>query len=240
MMTSIPGAPQRLTRTSHRWHEHPGRFDSLNTAHLFPADNDLDIPTLAHTPLAKVPRWLVPYRTRIRSVHGLAGGAVHWFLDDYRFESVWYRPYKALEALKGYRMVLTPDFSLYRDWPLALQIWNTYRNRWCGAFWQAHGLTVIPTISWSTAASYEFCFLGVARRSVVAISTVGLAGNKPLEQQLFLDGFSEMVRRLAPSRVLCYGRAPAECHQTTTIITYPTRWEGIVKAREKGAAIHGR
>src|SRR5690606_139839 len=83
-----------------------------------------------------------------------------------RFETVWSRPRKALEALAPYTTLLSPDFSLYRDWPLLLQMWNVYRNRWCGAFWQRQGFTVIPTVSWSTAESVEFCFLGVRGRRV--------------------------------------------------------------------------
>ncbi|MCI0731760.1 MAG: DUF4417 domain-containing protein [Chloroflexi bacterium] len=233
MPLSVHSRP--TTRSSHRWQSLPGRLDTLNTRQLFPANNALGIPTIQHIALTQVPRWLVPYRTRIRSVRGISDGAIHWFLDDYRFETIWFRPQKALEALRGYQTVLTPDFSLHRDWPLAVQIWNTYRNRWCGAFWQANGYTVIPTISWSTAESYDFCFLGVARRSLVAVSTIGVAWKRPLEKQLFLDGFAEMVQRLEPSRVLCYGRAPAECHQLAEITTYPTRWQGIVRAREKGA-----
>jgi hypothetical protein len=216
------------------WQSLPGRWDSLNASHLFPTTNVLGIPQLAHTPVSATPAWLVPYRTRIRSTRELEG-AVHFFLEDYRFETVWYRPRKALAALQGYQTVLTPDFSLYRDWPLVLQQWNTYRNRWCGAFWQSHGFTVIPTVSWSTRASYEFCFLGIPPRSVVALSTVGIAWTDPVEHRLFLDGFREMVNRLQPSRVLCYGPASRTMEALVEIVTYPTRWEGIRRARAQRA-----
>lgn len=121
-----------MTRTSHRWQNLPGNYDTLHAQRLFPASNSYGIPDLCHTPVSQVPAWLVPYRQRIRAnepgtqgVH--AEGCVHFFLDDYRFETVWNRPFKALEALRPYRTLLTPDFSLYRDWPLTLQLWNTYR-----------------------------------------------------------------------------------------------------------------
>ncbi|MEW5985006.1 MAG: DUF4417 domain-containing protein [Chloroflexota bacterium] len=220
-----------MTRSSHRWQSRPGSFDVLNGAHLFPSDNDLGIPTLHHTSLTQVPCWLAPYCTRIRSQREPADGAVHFFLDDYRFETVWSRPRKALATLAPYQTLLTPDFSLYQDWPASLQIWNTYRSRWCGAYWQAQGFTVIPTVSWSTAESYSFCFLGLPQRSVVALSTVGVNLGHSLEYQLFIDGFQEMVRRLQPSRVLCYGSAPAACHELVEVTTYPTRWQGIRAAR---------
>ena len=117
-----------MTRTSHRWQSKPGSFDALHAAHLFPSGNPYGIPDLAHTPIHQIPAWLVPYRQRIRAKEpGAPGvsdeGCVHFFLDDYRFETVWNRPFKALAALAAYQMLLTPDFSLYREWPLVLQLW---------------------------------------------------------------------------------------------------------------------
>ncbi len=220
-----------MTRTSHRWQSHPGAYDALHATKLFPTANAYGIPDLLHTPADQVPVWFVPYRQQIRSRQSLTDGAVHFFLDDYRFETVWTRPYKALEALRPYTMVLSPDFSLYRDWPLMLQLWNIYRNRWCGRFWQEQGFTVIPTVSWSTYPSYDFCFLGVPQRSIVAVSAVGINLQEPLEHRLFLDGFTEMVRQLAPQIVLSYGPVPAACHELVKVKSYPTRWTNIRAAR---------
>ena len=104
-----------MTRTSHRWQSKPGSFDTLHATWLFPSGNEYGIPDLEHTPMSQVPAWLVPYRQRIRSNEPLDDGAVHFFTDDYRFETVWHRPGKALEALAPCQMVLMPDFSLYRD-----------------------------------------------------------------------------------------------------------------------------
>jgi len=219
-----------MTKTSHRWQSKPGSFDSLHASRCYPSDNGYGIPLLEHTPLTRIPAWLAPYRQRIRANEPLDDGAVHYFLDDYRFETVWKRPIKALEALAAYQTILTPDFSLYREWPLMLQLWNTYRNRWCGRFWQEQGFSVIPTISWSTAESYPFCFLGVPRHSVVAVGTVG-TGQEPLARQLFIDGFRQMVARVQPTAVLSYGPVPAVCHELVEIVTYPTRWTTIRKAR---------
>ncbi len=223
-----------MTRTSHRWQHKPGNYDTLHAARLFPSSNEYGIPDLHHTSADQIPDWLVPYRQRIRVNEPLDDGAVHFFLDDYRFETTWSRPWKALAALRPYTTLLTPDFSLYRDWPLMLQLWNVYRNRWCGRFWQEQGFTVIPTISWSTAVSYDFCFLGVPRRSVVAVSAVGVKLDEPLAYRLFVDGFQEMVRRVEPTVVLGYGRLPAACHQLVEVITYPTRWTNIRAARRNG------
>jgi hypothetical protein len=175
-----------------------------------------------------VPGWLAPYRTRIRSAHTPHDGAVHFFLDDYRFESLWTHKDKALKALRTFKTALTPDFSLDPDWPLAAQVWNTFRNRWCGAYWAAHGYTVIPTVSWSTPESYPFCFQGVPPRSLVAISTVGV---RRQDDGLFRQGFVELIARLSPSLVLCYGPLAEDLQVLVPVKTYPTRWMGIRRAR---------
>ena len=220
------------TRSSSRWQTTPGSFDVLHTAQLFPTDgNAYQIPSISHAPLSYTPAWLAPYRTRIRSVEGTAGGAVHFFLDDYRFESVWSHPHKALRYLSDFKTLLTPDFSLYPDWPLAVQLWNVYRSRWCGAFWAAQGFQMIPTVSWAGRETYAFCFAGIARHSLVAISMVGVAST---DRAAFAHGFREMVARIEPSRVLCYGAIQPELEALVELIHYPTRWDGIKQARRYG------
>jgi hypothetical protein len=98
-------------------------------------------------------------------------------------------------------------------------------------------VTVIPTVSWSTAVSYDFCFLGVPRRSVVAVSAVGVRLEEPLAYRLFVDGFAEMVRRLEPTVVLGYGRLPAICQEQVEVVSYPTRWSNIRAARRAATGL---
>lgn len=128
----------------------------------------------------------------------------HFFVDDYQFERVWTSPERYLDVLRGFRCVLTPDFSLYMDMPDAMQRWNRYRSQALVLFWQREGLTVVPTLSWAQPESYEFCFDGVPRRSTVAVSTVGVKGDREA-LAVWEDGMREAMRRLEPRRVLLYG-----------------------------------
>lgn len=130
---------------------------------------------------------------------------VHFFLDDYQFERVWNNPDRYIDKLEKFDCVLTPDFSLYTDMPFAMQIWNVYRSRLIGSYWQSLGMTVIPTVSWSTHDSYNFCFDGLPENGIVAISTVGVMKNKEAKQ-LFYDGLDEMIARLHPSGILIWGQ----------------------------------
>ena len=217
------------------WGELPGRFDSINASWTFPASNPYGIPDLVREN-DWLPEWLAPYRVRLDDHQQRQSGACHFYLDDYRFEVVWDRPVQTLKGLNSFGAVLTPDFSLYRDWPLAVQLWNTYRNRWLGAFWQSQGLKVIPSVSWSTPQSYDFCFAGLADGGLVSISCQGV-GEKEA-RQLFRSGFKELLQQVRPAGVLCYGEPD---HQTrllaqnggVELITYPTRWTGIRQALKK-------
>lgn len=61
---------------------------------------------------------------------------IHFFTYDWLFENVYEKPELAMEKLSQYYAILSPEFSLYWDMPRALQIYSTFKNRWCGAFFK--------------------------------------------------------------------------------------------------------
>lgn len=132
------------------------------------------------------------------------GATVHFFLDDYQFERVWKEPRRYADALKKFSGVCSPDFSLYLDMPIPLQIYNTYRNRLIGQYMQRQGLKVIPTISWGNTDSFNFCFKGIPKGSVVAISTLGVRRNKKA-LNIWQEGKDELITQVEPSIILIYG-----------------------------------
>ena len=134
---------------------------------------------------------------------------IHFFLKDYQFSRLWTSPDMYTGMLRRFRFVCTPDFSMYTDFPLALQINSHYRKHWLGAYWQSKGITVIPTICWSDERSFEWCFDGEPEKSTVAISSVGTQLNER-SKRLFLLGYQQMMSRLQPKIVLFHGRIPAE------------------------------
>jgi len=138
--------------------------------------------------------------------------SIHFFIDDYQFERVWNNPDRYIPILQQYEYVLTPDFSIYTDFPKALQIYNHYRKHWTGAYMQMNGINVIPTIAWSTPDSYEWCFDGEPTNSTVAVSSVGTQKDKQ-SKELFMMGYKEMVRRLEPESIIFYGSVPEECKE---------------------------
>ena len=163
-----------------------------------------------------------------KTAKNTADKGLHFFVDDYQFMRVWEKPDMYLDMLRRFDTVCTPDFSTYVDFPKALQIYNHYRKHWLGAYWQENGIKVIPSISWSDAESYEWCFDGEPEGGVVAVSSVGTR-KTPEACSLFLGGYCEMVRRLKPAAVLFYGEIPAECEGTAHIIPIQAFQEAMRK-----------
>ena len=159
-----------------------------------------DIPTLE--PVHVVPERFLGFNYARTSSDYAA--CIHFFLDDYQFERVWNKPQDNIRVLSKFASCLTPDFSLYRDMPRALMLWNVYRSRLFGQMCQRAGLTVIPTIQYAGPDSYDFAFDGLPEHSTVAISSVGIMRDK-VAVDLFLRGFLEMQTRIHPETVLFYG-----------------------------------
>lgn len=129
---------------------------------------------------------------------------VHFFLDDYQFERIWQRPEFYIEKLSKFDCVLTPDFSLYIDMPVAMQVWNVYRSRLIGQVMQRYGYTVIPTVSWAYSDSFFFCFDGLPVGATLAVSTIGVKQNEE-QFEIWRDGMDAMIELLKPKRLLVYG-----------------------------------
>ena len=132
----------------------------------------------------------------------------HFYYDDFKFIQAWRNPNKYIEKLRKFKAVVSPDFSLYTDFPRALQILSCYRRQWVGAYWQRQGLDVIPDVVWGDKESFNYCFEGIPKNSTVAISTVGVKNDKfwnGEQGEMFRDGYNEMLNRLEPTTILFYG-----------------------------------
>ena len=162
----------------------------------------------------------------------------HFYYDDYKFIQAWRNPDKYVKMLREFKAVVSPDFSLYTDFPVALQILSCYRRQWCGAYWQSLGIDVIPDVVWGEKKSYDFCFDGIPKHSTVAVSTVGVANDKNWNNgigTLFKDGYNEMMNRLEPTTILWYGAMNEELEGN--IIRIPSYYEERRKELSDGQRI---
>jgi hypothetical protein len=138
------------------------------------------------------------------------GGILGFFTEDYRFESIWNK--KAKQAWKildeNWDGVCLPDYSIYTDEPFPIQLWNTYRQRWIGRFWQELGIPIIPIISGMTrSGSHKEWFLETLPKNppVVAsqVRTIGRGGKKYWRAKWNL--IKDTIEIVKPRKFIIYG-----------------------------------
>ena len=171
-----------------------GEYDENNTEGFY------QMPVIE--PVTYIPKDLIGFNYALTSKNKDCG--IHFYIDDYQFERVWNQPQFYIDKLSEFDCMLTPDFSLYTDMPIAMQIWNVYRSRLIGQIAQRNGMIVIPTVSWCREDSFDFCFDGLPKRATLSISTIGVK-NDDYNFGLWKAGVDEMIKRLQPKTLLIYG-----------------------------------
>ena len=132
------------------------------------------------------------------------GSGVHFYLDDYQFERIWRDPIRYMNILKRFDCVLQPDFSIYRDMPYAMKIWNCYRSKLLAAIWQQQGLKVIPTVRFCDTDTYDYCFDGMPQGGTYVISSQGIIRDKEA-RRIWYRGIEEWLKHVTPGIILFYG-----------------------------------
>ena len=89
---------------------------------------------------------------------------------------------------------ISPDFRLYHDLPLGMQLWNTVRGRALGHWLARNGVEVIPNTCWSDERSYAFCFDGIQPEKSVAVGTHGCIQHREISS-IFKKGWRGPTRR---------------------------------------------
>ena len=106
--------------------------------------------------------------------------------------------------------------------PYTIQLYNTFRNRWCGAFFASKGIRVIPTVSWGDEKSFDFCFKGIEKGSVVAVSTYMFheSNHHKDQKELFMKGYNRMLSEIEPEKIICYSEPFSEMKGDIIYVDY--------------------
>lgn len=197
---------------------------------IFHANNEWGIPEIRPESIdIRHIEW-IPFNYAM-SFKRTEGKGVHFYLDDYQFQRVWNRADDYIKILQRFEAVCSPDFSQFTDTPPALRLYNHYRKHWLAAYWQMHGIHVIPTICWSDADSFGWCFDGEPTNSIISISSVGTQADAE-SRELFEKGCREAIERLKPKEILWHGKCPQEFDWNITRIE--PHYEQIVRRRKNG------
>lgn len=158
---------------------------------------------------------------------------VHFFLADYVFERLWNNPERYIPVLSQYKAIVSPDFSQYTNMPRVMRMWNHYRKMWLSQYYQARGIKVIPAPCWSDEASFEYCFEGMPKKSLLCISTAGCVSNKKVFNA-FMKGYEKTLEVLEPSQLIIYGIAPPEVRELfPDLVQVDTDQKRRIKAYEE-------
>lgn len=128
---------------------------------------------------------------------------VHSFCYDDKLRSAYNNPVKYLARVAPYYAVSSFDFSMDERMDFKQILEATYNNRWIGAFMQANGKLVVPTVGWVKPDTYDICFAGLRDGGVFIISTLG--NNNSICCSDFLNGYKEMRYRFPHTMVICVG-----------------------------------
>ena len=129
---------------------------------------------------------------------------LRFYIHDFSFERVWKDPNRYLPLFRRFQGVITPDYSLYREMPLVMQMWNTYRNRVLAYWLQHNGISIVPNVRWGDERTYGFAFEGLETGGTYAVCTNGCIQGKE-DRYYFKKGLAEMVTHLKPDTIVNYG-----------------------------------
>ena len=103
---------------------------------------------------------------------------VHFFLDDYKFGAIWNDPEPRIQKLRSYKgvAVATIQHLLHyakrnaniQHFPFAV-VWGLFTGKWYNSY--SNRFMGLPN-------SYIYCFDGIEKGSVVAVSTLGVKREK--------------------------------------------------------------
>ena len=187
--------------------------EKLNTGDVFRSflvenadyDGDFELPKIKTSSL--IPEKTAPFSKAISAKWTDFDCWVVFYEHDIKFERLWHNPKQYLPKLKKFRGVISPDFSMYRNMPLCMQLWNAYRGRSLAAWLQLNGIEVIPNVRFGDERTYRFCFDGIEKFKTVAVGTHGCIKHKE-DKIFFMVGLAHMVQRLSPKNIIVYGSAP--------------------------------
>lgn len=163
------------------------------------------IPMLMDLRNVQIPKDIIPFEKAKHAKNKRQ--YVHFYMHDKYFADVLISTTKYLNLLKQFDGVITPDCSLLIGQSPCLQQTNTYLNRAVGFYLQKNGIPVIPNIRWSDESSFEYCFLGIPKNSIVSVSTHGCIHSNE-QKDMFKKGLWAMIDELHPTDVLIHGYMP--------------------------------
>lgn len=128
---------------------------------LFPSDNQMEMPTLrldVQPTHVEVPFLCFGEQKRTKDMHG--AGVLHFYTDDYRWQSIYEHPEKILKHNPG--AIVEPNYSVFNETPVAFGLQGIYKKRWIARAMQDRGIPVFVDLNVANKF-YAINLLGVPK-----------------------------------------------------------------------------
>lgn len=206
------------TKTSDNWNFKAGTWDALKTSYI----DFEDYPVIgSQITIEQQTETILCIETKKITENSL----INMFVDDYRLERYWNRIDYYANIFKVAKYVMTPDFSALVGMPEDMIKWNIYRSRLIGYVYEKYQIKVIPTITWTTEASFAYICKGVKHKSTVAVSNIGARTDKAIA--IFNDGLQEVIRQIEPTQVIiCSNNKYKDMYQDEIYYHIKPFWHG--------------
>ena len=140
---------------------------------LYDSNNEFEIPSLL---IEKQARKLLLPLTAYGSIRRQSKAqTVHFYVDDYRFDSIWKNPAKLLNG--DIVSAVEPNTSVFDTTPIAYGLHQIYRKRWISRYWQECGLLIYADLNVSSKF-YEYNRMGIPK-GYNAFATRGYSDRLP-------------------------------------------------------------
>ena len=149
------------------------KFNNYDVFHAFLVENAefdgyIELPVIKTSD--KLPKKVVTFSKAMTKSWTDFDCWVVFYEHDKEFERLWNNPKQYLDKLKKFKGVISPDFSLYRNMPLCMQMWNTYRGRAVACWLQNNGVEIIPNLRFGDERTFSFCFDGIEENKTVSVT----------------------------------------------------------------------
>ena len=209
-------------------------YDTWHTRYYVGAtfEGDFEMPVIQGTD--KVPDRLVRFTdSRSRKRDDIGAWVVHYEYDS-KIERVWNNAFEYMPGLLEHPGIVSWDFSMYRNMPYALQLWNCFRGRLLGSLYERLGGECIPNVRPTDVRSLAYAFDGLPTEATIAMGTVGNLGHAD-DRAVFEMYVGEAVRRLRPKNIIVYGDAPESVFRAAldagvSVVEFPTATQ-LVRTR---------
>lgn len=147
--------------------------------------------------------------------HKTSHTLVCFCVDDFKFDgwnklyfAIIYQSQSILNKFKqrfcNVKYMAAPDYSVYSDMPVYMQIENIARSRVVHLWLELEcNIRCIPTMAWGGVESLKWCFDGIEKGSTVFLSLKGACQQKEAKNNC-LAGIKAMIDVVKPNRIIVY------------------------------------